>query len=261
MRLYLLILPLTLMASPALAQDAEFCVDRPGLGTPACTLGAGQAMIELGLARWDHSADLASIQDDLTFGDMLVRVGIDDRTEVELGLGGYTAVRTRDRFGGAITRQHGPGDLSLGLRRSLSGPGGLVALQGFVTLPTGHSGIGAGDWGAGAQVPVGITLPGGFELDLTPEADAAVNASGTGRHFAWGGVAGLSHAIGRKVTLEGEIGAWRDNDPAGHVTDMRTALSLAWQAGKDWQVDVEGDLGLTAAAPRHSLMVGLARRF
>lgn len=261
MRFYLLILPLALMASPVLAQGDDFCVDRPGLGTPACTLGAGQAMIELGLAGWDHSADPASTQDDLTFGDMLARIGLDDRTEVELGLGGYSAVRTRDRSGATIMRQHGLGDISLGLRRSLSGPGGPVALQGIVTLPTGHSGIGAGDWGAGVLLPVSITLPGGFELDLTPEADAAVNASGTGRHFAWGGVAGLSHAIGRKFTLESEIGAWRDNDPSGHATDMRTALSLAWQAGKVWQVDIEGDLGLTAAAPRHSLIVGLARRF
>jgi hypothetical protein len=261
MRFNLLVLHFALIATPALAQDGDFCADRPGLGTPACTIGTGQAMVELGLLGWDHSADPAEIDDDLTYGDLLVRVGLDDRTELQVGLGGYGSARSRDRPGGATSHVSGLGDVSIGLRRSLSGPGGPIALQAFVTLPTGHSGIGAGDWGAGLLLPMGYQLPMGFELDLTPELDAAVNVSGSGRHLAWGGVAGLAHGLGPDLSLAAEIGVWRDQDPAGHATDVRSALSLAWQVGKDWQLDAEGDVGLTAAAPRHSLMLGLARRF
>ena len=261
MRCFLLALPLVLIAVPTAAKADDFCADRPGLGTPACTMPTGQVMAEVGLLGWDHLADPSSVEDDLTYGDLLVRVGLDDRTELQVGLGGYSANRSRDRLSGGLTRQSGLGDLSLGLRRSLSGPGGPVALQVTVTMPSGHSGIGAGDWGASALLPMGVELPAGFEFDVTPEVDAAVNASGSGRHLAWGGVAGLGHAVGTKVSMEAEIGAWRDNDPAGHATDARGALSLAWQAGKDWQLDLEGDVGLTAAAPRHSLMVGIAHRF
>lgn len=261
MRRILLALPAAMLASPALAQATDFCADRPGLGTPGCTMPPGQVMIELGVAGWDHLADPASTEDDLTYGDLLVRAGLDDRTELQIGLGGYTTTRSRDRLNGVITRWAGLGDLSLGLRRSLSGPGGPVAVQVTVILPTGHSGIGAGDWSAAVQVPIAVKLPAGFELDLTPEADAAANSSGKGRHLVWGGVAGLSHAAGSNVTVEAEIGAWRDGDPAGHATDARGAISLAWHASKDWQLDLEGDAGLTAAAPRRSLMFGLARRF
>ncbi len=261
MRCSLLAFSLVFLAAPALAQVGDFCVDRPGLGTPACTIGRGQAMVEVGLLVWDHLADGSTVEDDLTYGDLLLRVGLDERTEVQLGLGGYTSARSRDRLSGAVSRAQGTGDAVIGLRRSLTGPGGPIALQGYITLPTGQRGIGAGDWGAGLLLPMGFQLPAGFELDLAPEVDAAINASGSGRHVRWGGVVGLSHAIGPAVTIACEVGAWRDNDPSGHATDLRSAVSFAWQAGSDWQLDLEADLGLTAAAPRHSVMLGLARRF
>ncbi|MFM5917660.1 MAG: transporter [Novosphingobium sp.] len=253
--------PLLFIASPAAAQDAQFCADRPGLGTPACTMPPGQVMIELGLASWDHSADQSFVEDDLGFGQTLIRVGLGDRTEVELGFGGYGTVRSRDRQAGTISQHSGLGDTTVAIRRSLSGPGGPLALHVFATLPTASSSIGAGDWDAGALLPFSLDLPAGFELDLTPEIDAAVNAGGKGRHLAWGGVTGLGHSLGRNLSVEAEIGVWQDNDPSGHVTDARASVSLAWQASKNWQLDLEGDAGLSAAAPRHSLLVGLARRF
>ena len=257
----LLAFPLILMAAPAAAQDGDFCADRPGLGTPACTMPPGQVMVELGLAGWDHSADQATIEDDLAYGNLLVRIGIDDQTEIEAGFGGYGTARSRDRLSGTLSRSHGLGDVSIAVRRSVSGPGGPVALHVYATFPTGADGIGAGEWGAGALLPINLNLPAGFELDITPEVDAAVNAGGNGRHLAWGGVAGLGHPLAHNLAAEAEIGAWRDNDPAGHATDVRAALSLAWQAGKNWQIDLEGDAELSAAAPRHSLLVGMARRF
>ena len=124
MRCCLLVQSLAFMASPAMAQDSTFCADRPGLGTPACTIGRGQAMIEAGLLSWDHSADPASVEVDVTYGDLLVRVGLDDRTELQVGLGGFTAMRSRDRTSGSMSRNQGIRDVSLGLRRSLTGPRG-----------------------------------------------------------------------------------------------------------------------------------------
>ena len=261
MRCTLLVLFLVFVASPALAQDDDFCVDRPGLGTPACTLKAGQAMVELGLGNWQRVADAQTVEDDASYGEALLRVGIDDRTELQLGFGGYGTQRLRDRASGARSRSSGFGDALLGVRRSLSGPSGPFAVEAFVTLPIGSNGFSAGDWGAGVQLPLGFDLPAGFELDLTPEVDAAVNASGTGRHLAWGGVAGLTHALGPKLALAIELGVKQDSDPARHSTAVLGAMSVAWQVGRDWQIDLEGDLGLTAAAPRHSVLVGLARRF
>lgn len=244
-----------------MAQDRDFCANRPGLGTPPCTLAAGQAMAEIGLVGWDHSADAQTIEDDLTFGDALLRVGLDSRTEVEVGFGGYADNRLRLRQTGQISNLTGAGDITLALRRGLAGPNGPVAVQVSVTLPSGAKQIGAGDWSAGLVLPAALPLPRGFELDLSPELDLAPDSLRPGHHLVWGGVVGLGHQIGKGLALEGELGAWRDDDPDGGSSDVRAGLSLAWQAGRDWQLDLEADQGLSVAAPHHSLTVGLAHRF
>ncbi len=253
--------------APALAQsdnalsDDALCVDRPGLGAPACVLPKGQAMAELGLLGWDHRADAASVADELAYGDLLLRYGLGSATEIELGIEALGTERVRDRASGTVERVSGVGDVTLALRHNLSGGDGPMAVHAYVTLPTGRDGIGAGDWGAGVLVPIELPLGAGFELGLTPEVDAAVNASGRGRHLAWGGVVGLGHDLTRSLSAEAEIAAWRDQDPEGHATDARAALSLAWRVAADWQLDAEVELGLTSAAPRHSVFFGLARRF
>lgn len=249
--------------APAIAHADEraFCADRPGLGTPPCTLAPGTMMIEVGLAGWDHSGDAAQVSDDWSGGDVLLRIGIDERTELQVGQSGFTANRIRDRSSGQVARVSGLGDTTIAIQRGLAGANGAVAVQAFLTLPTGHAGIGAGTWAAGAKLPVALALHDGFELDLTPEVDAAADASGAGRHFTWGGVVGLGHAIGPSVSAELEVAGWRDLDPAGHQFDARAALSLAWQAGRAWQIDAELDQGLSAAAPDQAIRLGLAHRF
>jgi hypothetical protein len=256
------VLPMLLAATPALADEArDFCANRPGLGTPACTLAPGSAMVEIGLAAWDHSRDRTTIEDDVTLGDALLRVGVTETMEVQLGLTGHVIQRTRDRATGAIDRVTGIGDGTLALRQSLSGANGPVAVEVFATAPLAKSPIGAGRWSGGILLPADFDLPKGFELDLTPELDIAPNAGGPGRHLAWGGVVGLSHPLGKAVSLTGEVAAFRDDDPAGHSTDARVAGSLAWQVSERLQLDFEADAGLSAGAPDRSLAIGLAWQF
>jgi hypothetical protein len=169
-------------------------------------------MAELGVAAWDHLSDSASIEDDLTYGDLLVRVGLDQVTDIEVGVNGYNTRRDLDRSNGSVARSKGIVDSTIAVRRSLSGPEGPIAVHGFVTLPTGANGISVSDCGASALVPMGFKFGHGFELDLMPEVDAAVNSSGAGRHLRVGTVAGLSHALAATVALTGEVGAWRDDD-------------------------------------------------
>lgn len=253
---------LLLAASPALAdEDRVFCADRPGLGTPACTLAPGKAMVEVGAAAWDHTADAGSIEDQATTGDLLLRVGVTPTTEVQFGLAGHVTQRTRDRPSGLIKRASGIGDGTLGVRQSLAGANGPIALQAFATAPLAKSPLGAGQWSGGLLLPADFDLPRGFEIDFTPEIDLAANQSGAGHHLAWGGVVGLSHGLGKSLTLTGEVAAFRDDDPAGHSTDARVAGSLAWQVGEHFQLDFEADAGFSAGAPDRSLALGFAWQF
>lgn len=246
-------------AAPAHADDREFCANRPGLNTPPCTLSPGVVVVETGLAAIAHSAGGGASDDKLTFGDLLVRVGVAQSAEIEVGLTSFVSDRQRDAGGVSTTR--GVGDMVVAFRRGIAGPNGPIALHAFVTVPTGKSGIGAGDWGAGLIVPMQFDLGHQFQLALSPEIDAAVNASGSGRHVQYGSVIGLSHPLTKTVGLTGELAAFRNEEPTGHETVAQAAASLAWQVLKDWQLDLEGDAGLSRAAPDYQVKLGFAHRF
>lgn len=248
-----------LLSSPAHAEDRDFCADRPGFDTPPCTLSPGVVMAEAGVAAIAHSGGGGAIDDTLTFGDLLVRVGVAQSAEIEVGVTSFVRDRQRDVSG--VSTARGMGDMVVAFRRGIAGPNGPIALHAFVTLPTGKAGIGASDWGAGLIVPMQFDLGHQFQASLSPEIDAAVNASGSGRHVQYGGVVGLSHPLSQAVGLTGELVAFRNDEPAGHETVAQAAASLAWQVSKDWQLDLEGDAGLSKAAPDYQVKLGFAHRF
>lgn len=256
------LLSLSPSAAATAAAQEDLCVNRPGLDTPPCTLAHGRVTAEVGALGWDHTAQSGGFEDDLTMADTLLRIGLGSSTELQLGFGGWNHQRMRGGGGSMTATGQGLGDTSIGLRRGFGGEADAkIAAQVTITLPTGARGFSAGDWGASLLVPMAFPLPAGFSLAITPQIDAAVNGSGHGRHLAWGSAAGISHALGPSLSLTGEIGAYRDQDPAGPSTDARLAASLAWRVGPAWQIDLELDKGISNGAPDHALKLGFARAF
>lgn len=250
MRVAALLLALA-AASPAWGEDGlrDFCADRPGLGTPACTLDPGHVQVELGLIDWTEDRP-----DVLVAGDVLVRVGLGAHTEAQLG---WTV------FGHAAG-QSGTGDVTLALRQNLLSPDGsgtTLAIMPYATLPTGGRTIGAGDWSAGVKVPFAFSLSPAVSIAFTPEIEAAVDADRDGRHLAYGGVAGISAGLGGEVSATAELSLTRDQDPAGHSTEALAGLSLAWTPAPNLQLDAGANLGINQAAPDVELYAGISRRF
>lgn len=264
---FLLGFGLAALAGIGTAQAQElrpFCADRPGLDTPACTVDAGHAVVELGGLDWTRDQDRVTRSDSWTAGDLLVRVGVTDSMEVQAGWTAFGAVRTQDRTTGASVRSSGVGDVTLAVRQNVSHPDGSgfsAALMPFVTLPVGGDTIGAGDWGGGIILPLSYSLNDVFGLSLTPEIDAAVDGDRRGRHLAYGSAIGLSAAISPKLSSALEFQAVRDQDPGGRTTEELASLSLAWQPKKGLQFDTGAVAGLNAASPDIELYVGVARRF
>lgn len=252
---------LLLAARPAFAEDRELCPERPGQTTPPCTLEPGRAMIETGVAAWTRESDASARTDTLTLGQTTLRLGVTSRLEAQVGWTPFGIQWQRDSASGAVTRQSSGGDATLGLKYGFAGANGPVALQGFVTLPTGGAAIGAGDWGAGVRLPVQFELGGGVQVGLTPEVDAAVNTSGDGRHLAYGGAAGIGVPLSDKLNLGLDVAVFREDDPDGPSTTASGGASLAWQAGRNTQFDVGGTLGLNQASPDGTVYFGIARRF
>ncbi|OSZ66341.1 hypothetical protein CAP40_10620 [Sphingomonas sp. IBVSS2] len=249
----------------ARAQDLRpLCPDRPGLDTPACTVDRGHLVIESGAIDWSLARDSAQRSDSWTFGDLLIRYGMTQDMEVQLGWTALGAVRTRDRASGTVTHASGAGDLTLAVRRNLSHPDGsgfAVAVMPYATLPMGGATIGAGDWGAGLIVPLSYSLTDKLGLSFTPEIDAAVDGDRRRRHLAYGSAIGLNTVLTASLSSAIELQAVRDQDPAGHATQALASLSFAWQPRRNLQLDIGAVAGLNAASPDLELYLGIARRF
>lgn len=254
-------LALLVIAAPAQAQLRDFCASRPGLGTPACTVDPGHVVVEVGLADWTLESGADERTDTIIGGDIAVRIGLDDRTEALVGWTSFGHVRVRDKGTGAVTRSSGTGDITLGIRRSLSGPDGQIAIQPYVTVPVGGSAIGAGDWGAGVVVPIGFDLGRDVQLSFSPQVEATVNASRSGRHLSYGSVIGLSASLAKGLSGAIEFQATRDEEPSGKTTQLLASASLAWLIGTETQLDIGGVAGLNRDSPDVQLYFGISRRF
>jgi hypothetical protein len=250
--------------SAAHAEERDYCPARPGIGTPACTIAPGRVSLETGLADWTRAEDSSQRSDTVLIGDTLVRIGLTDSIEAQIGWTPFGRVRSRDKLAGTIDRADRVGDALLGFKANLHNPDGSgfsAAVQPFATLPVGRGPVGAGDWGAGVIVPVSYDLNDALNLEFSPELDAAVDQDGHGRHLAYSGTAGLAVAISKAVTGSVEFEALRDEDPMGATTQALAGLSFAWMTSDAMQLDIGGAVGLNAASPDAELYVGVSRRF
>lgn len=253
---------LLLGAVPATAQDRDYCPDRPGIGTPACTMAPGTVSVETSIADWTRDDQPGSRQDTVLIGDTLVRVGLSDAIEARVGWTPFGHDRVRDAAG--VESANRVGDVSLGVKANLRNPDGSglsVAALPFMTLPVGRTPIGDGDWGAGFLLPITHDLSDAVSLAVNPEVDAAVDGDGHGRHLAYSLAGGLAFKLNPAFTLTGEMQALRDRDPGGHATQALAALSLAWSATDDLQFDLFGAGGLNHDTPGARIYAGIARRF
>jgi len=251
---------LAFLTTAARAQD--LCADRPGKGTPACVVDRSTAQVETSLADWSRTDDSGTREDDLLFGDTLVKYGIGNGVELHAAWTAYEHDRARNSGGNAIAR--GFGDVSFGARwRAVDGgeKGVSVAIQPMLTLPIGNKAVSQGTWSVEIVAPVDVPLSDRWSLNLSPTMAAAADEDGNGRHLSWGGEAGVSYKLNNQLTLGGELWAERDDDPDGHQSQASADLTLAWQPNKSWQLDLSGYAGLTAATPDIELVGGVTRRF
>ncbi len=265
MRHAFLLAPLLLSATAAHAEELrDFCGDRPGIGTPACTVDKGHLQIEAGLGDWTLDKQPDSRTDTILSGDLLARYGLTDSLEARVGWTAFGHVRTRDRMSGDVSRQSRVGDVTVGLKQNLMNPDGSglsIAILPFASLPVGRSPVRAGDWGAGLLLPVNYEVSDAIQLEFTPEMDAAVDEDGHGRHLAFSGTIGAADKLSDSITATLEYQAMRDRDPSGHETQQLGGLSLAWMAQDQLQLDVGSNVGLNHAAPDVEVYFGVSRKF
>ncbi len=242
------------------AEPRDYCPDRPGIGNPTCTMDVGATSVEVGLADWARDSPSGGGRTtDLLLGDLLIRRGIADHAEVQIGWTSFGR-----HVGRGATSQNGVGDVVLALRRNLKNPDGSgtsLAVMVKGTLPTGGAAAGAGDWSAGLEVPLSFELNDHLSFALMPSVEAAVDEDRSGRHLAYANVVGLTDKLSDRISATIEYQLERDLDPSGHQTFHMAGLSMGLKPADDLQLDIGVNAGLNHAATDVELYAGISRRF
>lgn len=258
-----LLVPIALLSAAAVAEPRDYCPDRPGIGNPSCTLEPGRFSFETGVVDWSRDRVGAGTREsDFVFGDLLLRYGIADHAEVQIG--GSSFAIHEERGGGTFRTRKGVGDAFLAIRRNLlrpDGSGTSVAAMLYATLPTGGATLGAGDWSTGLQIPMSFEIDDRVSLSAMPSLAADVDEDGTGRHLAYGAVVGLTDKLSDALSATIEYQLERDREQGSHLDQHVAGLSLAVQSGDDLQFDVGVNAGLNHAATDVQLYAGISRRF
>jgi hypothetical protein len=244
----------------SLPNVSDFCAARPGQTTPPCVIEPGSAMVEIGLATWEHTKTERVRDNQLTLSAIALRYGIAPSVELQIGWAGLIVSSHFDYATRNQSRDTNPRDLIVGALYGLSGRGGPIAVQAFITLPTGEGAATHGEWSGGVRLPVTIPIDSNWQVGLTPEYNLTVNSSGHGRHSAFGGAAGISRSISRRLGAGIDISVFEDRAPEGSSTSSMASASIAWQTSPNSQLDFGIGLGLTSNSPRAQIYIGLAKR-
>jgi hypothetical protein len=250
---------LLVSAGAALGDPMPICPDRPGRGTGTCTVPKGMVQIETGLVDWTHDEAADFTADATTIGSTLIKYGVSDRADIELGVTPLIRLRAT-----GTRTESGFGDTLLRVKYALTPNGApvTVALDPFVKLPTANRIFGNGKVEAGLAVPVSAALgKSPLTLSLTPEVDWLADGDGNGHHAAMVQVVGLGLAATSLLTLGAELWGQRDWDPAGSGRQASADASAAYLVNGNVAIDGGANFGLNDQTPDTEVYAGVSVRF
>jgi hypothetical protein len=138
--------------------------DRPGITESPYSVDAGHFQYETDALRLLTRREGTAYGHDWYINHALAKIGLTDRTDLQVGLDSYTDTRNYDDANpGQSAVFRGLGDLNLRLKHTLVGDDNsrlALGLIGYVTLPTGGPrGDGAVEYGAVLPVVYQLTKP------------------------------------------------------------------------------------------------------
>jgi hypothetical protein len=220
----------------------------------------GSAMVETAAADVSITRHLDEQGDTVLVGATLARVGVGKKAELQIGWTPLGRVHKRRRLISDTTAEY-TGDVTLGMLVGLRGADGPLALQAGVSIPTNDGPVGSGHWQADVRVPISLPPVHRIEIALTPEIDAAANATGTGRHVAFVNAVGVGRPLTRALHVGVDVAFFDDEAPEGRTHHSAAGLSFAWQARPKTQVDIGSVIDLSRVNPHVEIYAGLAHQF
>ncbi len=222
----LLGLPAWVGALPAMADNSPG-FDRPGLGFSPTVLAPGQLAYEQGLPTWHHNID-GGVRSDQYAADSLLRLGMGENLELQLGGSLYNHLRQRGN--GQSYSSHGHGDSNLALKLALpsSNANWNWGLLGGVEFTDG-----ARDF-RNARRQYSLALDANRQLDDRHVLGYYAQWQHMGGQSSYLAAANYNYALTTQLNVYGE--AVLQHDPANGNGSL-IGTGLAWMSGSRVQLD------------------------
>jgi hypothetical protein len=242
----------------------EMKTDRPDKTESPYTVDAGHFQAEMDLVSWVHDAYTTdrSRVDALSVAPVNLKVGVTNRTDLQVVIETWDWVREKHRPSGRVAHRHGLGDLTLRLKTNLWGDDGgasAFAVMPFVKLPTNQDDLGNDAVEGGLALPLAVELPGEWDLGAMAELDIDEDEDGDGYHPEFVESLTLGHDIVGELAGYAEFFDLASADHDSHW-QATVDFGVTYALTQDVQLDGGVNVGVTRAADDVNPFVGLSIR-
>lgn len=190
----------------------DMSTDRPDQTESAFTVPKGWFQIESSLLSYSNRLDTDERSETFTWGEMNVKYGLSDNTDIQFIWQPYIQNRQRGAPGESNANQAGVSDLLVRFKWNVVGNDDgpfAMSLMPFVKIPTATHRVGNDMWEGGLLINTQTDLGGGFTLGNTFFGGMAIDADDE-HYFRPGATASLGYGITEKVGVYTEIfSAWQ----------------------------------------------------
>jgi hypothetical protein len=253
------------IAREAAAQDRDLSADRPDATESPITVPRARLQLEMSFVdlSWDKAGSESGTRT-IALAPMVVKVGLDDHLDLQLGLDPFTSERSRDRSGArGVTRAEGFGDTVLRLKRNLWGNDGgesAAAVMPFIKIPTADDSLGNDRVEGGLILPLAFELNERWSVGLMGQWDLVYD------EVAEAYRSDLVHTLVVGTSLTDRLGAFVEYAGAVRVDggeDYRGSVNfgVTCRVSDDVQLDLGTRIGVTPAAEDLGIFAGVTVRY
>jgi len=245
----------------------EMSADRPDVTETPYTVDAGHFQLEMDVLRYSYDRHTSARDQVRTetvgIAPMILKLGILNSVDLELGISPYNSIRTHDFASGTVTYDRGFGDLVPRVKFNILGNDGgkvAVALLPSVKIPTSQDNIGNDSVEGGLTVPIAIDLAYGFDLGTDISVSMLRDNSGDGYHAEFLNTLTLARDISGPVAMYVEfVSGLSLEQSAPWTATFNTGLT--YQLSPDIRLDGGINIGLTRSAEDLTPFFGITWRF
>lgn len=221
----------TLFRPTPVALLREMSTDRPDTTESPVTVDAGHFQIESSLVDYSRERSRGVTRETWCVGPTNLKVGLLDRTDLQLILEPYTVSKT----GGVSGKREGVSDLTVRLKQNLWGNegdrGSAFALMPWVSAPTGGDDLSAGRYEGGLIAPLSVAVTEGVSASVMLEADVLWDEARQKYFVAWTHTAACGFDVTEKLGLYVEyVGVTDSGGASPYRSSANVGLTYAFTA-------------------------------